>query len=267
MKQQKTMICGWICTMATAMVMTACVTPKNYNYLQDLQSGSVTTTPASGYIRMQPKDEISILVKSNSAELDALFNKGMTTTMSNGNAQGSQYVEGYRLDANGNIDFPQLGTIHLAGMRRSEVENYIKTRLEEEGLLKHATVTVGFRNLSYTVMGEVKDAGEYSIDKDEVTLLEALGKAGDLTVYGRRDSVVVVRNDGERHTTLMADLTRGKALHESEAYYVHQNDLIYVKANPTKIRQSTTNGNETRSMSLWISIASILASLAGLITR
>ena len=182
MKQQKTMICGWICTMATAMVMTACVTPKNYNYLQDLQSGSVTTTPASGYIRLQPKDEISILVKSNSAELDALFNKGMTTTMSNGNAQGSQYVEGYRLDANGNIDFPQLGTIHLAGMRRSEVENYIKTRLEEEGLLKHATVTVGFRNLSYTVIGEVKDAGEYSIDKDEVTLLEALGKAGDLTV-------------------------------------------------------------------------------------
>lgn len=261
------MICGWICTMATAMVMTACVTPKNYNYLQDLQSGSVTTTPANGYIRLQPKDEISILVKSNSAELDALFNKGMTTTMSNGNAQGSQYVEGYRLDANGNVDFPQLGTIHLAGMRRSEVENYIKTRLEEEGLLKHATVTVGFRNLSYTVMGEVKDAGEYSIDKDEVTLLEALGRAGDLTVYGRRDSIVVVRNDGERHTTLMADLTRGKALHESEAYYVHQNDLIYVKATPTKIRQSTTNGNEARSMSLWISIASVLASLAVLITQ
>ena len=61
MKQQKTMICGWICTMATAMVMTACVTPKNYNYLQDLQSGSVTTTPASGYIRLQPKDEISVV--------------------------------------------------------------------------------------------------------------------------------------------------------------------------------------------------------------
>ena len=64
-------------------------------------------------------------------------------------------------------------------MRRSEVENYIKTRLEEEGLLKHATVTVGFRNLSYTVMGEVKNAGEYAIEKDEVTLLEALGKAGE----------------------------------------------------------------------------------------
>ena len=95
MKQQKTMICGWICTMATAMVMTACVTPKNYNYLQDLQSGSVTTTPASGYIRLQPKDEISILVKSNSAELDALFNKGMTTTMSNGTT-----VEGITLNAN-----------------------------------------------------------------------------------------------------------------------------------------------------------------------
>ena len=267
MIQQKTIPLGWLCALALATAMTGCRTPKDYNYLQDLQPGTEVTTPESGYIRLQPKDEIAILVKSNSVELDALFNKGINTDVNSGYVQGTQYVDGYVLDGAGNIDFPQLGLVHVAGLKRTEVEHLIRQRLEEEGLLKNATVSVSFRNLSYTVMGEVSHAGEYGIGKDEITLLEALGKAGDLTVYGRRDSIVVVRNNGDRRTTLVADLTRGKELYASEAFYVHQNDLIYVKANPTKIRQSTSNGNEFRSASLWFSAASVLTSLLVLIFR
>ncbi len=267
MKEQKTRSSQWICALLSAVALTACVTPKHYNYLQDLQPGTEMTTPESGYIRLQPKDEMAILVKSNSPELDALFNKGMNTDLNSGYVQGTQYVDGYVVDEAGNIDFPQLGRVHVAGLKRTEVEQLIRQRLEAEGLLKNATVSVSFRNLSYTVMGEVSHAGEYGIGKDEITLLEALGKAGDLTVYGRRDSVVVVRNNGNRRTTLVADLTRGKALYASEAFYVHQNDLIYVKANPTKMRQSTTNGNEFRSVSLWLTVASVITSLLVLIAR
>ncbi len=267
MKLQKTTPINWLYALALALVLTACATPTHYDYLQDLRPGSQLTTPDGGYIRLQPKDEIAILVKSNSPELDALFNKGINTDISNGYVQGTQYVDGYVLDDAGNIDFPQLGAVHVAGLRRTEVEHLIRQRLEEEGLLKQATVSVSFRNLSYTVMGEVSHAGAYRIGKDEITLLEALGNAGDLTVYGRRDSIVVVRGNGSQRTTLVADLTRGRKLYASEAFYVHQNDLIYVKANPTKMRQSTTNGNEFRSASLWLSVASVLTSLLVLLTR
>lgn len=255
-----------LCVVIMTM-LTACVTPKNYNYLQDLQPGHDLTTPANGYIRLQPKDEISILVKSKSPELDALFNHSLQTQAVSGQVAGNNYVEGYTLNDKGEIDFPQLGMVTLAGLTRSEAEATIKQCLETAGLLKNATVTIGYRNLSYTVMGEVNHAGEYGIGKDKLTLLEALGKAGDLTVYGQRDSIIVVRDNGDRRSTLVADLTQGKKLYASDAFFIHQNDLIYVKANNVKARQSTANGNEARSLSLWITIASVLTSLIVLITK
>lgn len=258
---------GMVCCGIAVSLLAACVTPKNYNYLQDLKPGIELATPSAGYIRLQPKDEISILVKSKNPELDALFNQTLQTQVANGQVGGNMYTEGYTLDRQGEIDFPHLGTVKLAGLTRSEAESMIKQRLADEGLLRDATVNIGFRNLTYTVMGEVNHAGEYHVDKDQLTLLEALGKAGDLTVYGRRDSIVVVRDNGERYTTLMANLTSGRELYASDAFYIHQNDVIYVKANDVKARQSTNNGNEARSVSLWITVASVLVSLAVLIVR
>jgi multidrug efflux pump subunit AcrA (membrane-fusion protein) len=122
-------------------------------------------------------------------------------------------------------------------------------------------------NLSYTVMGEVNKPGNYKLDKDAVTLLEALGKAGDLNVYGKRDSVLVIRQKGAEKTIYSLSLTNAKEIFSSEAYYVQQNDVIYVKANETKARQSNVPGNESRTLSFWLTLASVLTALGVLIFK
>ena len=247
-------------TIATALV-SACSTPKNFNYLQDLSNGQVITTSVDGTIRLQPKDQISILVKSKDPLMSSLFNKGISTSMKSGQTEGNVYVTGYTLGPDGDIDFPVLGKIKLKGLSRYEAEQVIQKKLQEEQL-KDANVTVEFMNLSYTMTGEVNRPGVYPIQKDAVTLLEALGQAGDMSVYGKRDSVMVVRDvDGTRKAYVLG-LNSAKDLLTSEAYYVRQNDIIYVKANDTKARQSTASGNETRSISFWLSLASVLTTIA-----
>lgn len=257
---------NYIILSLVAAFFSACGTPKNYNYLQDLTNGQVMTTSVDGTIRLQPKDQISILVKSKDPLMSNLFNKGVTTTMKSGQTEGNMYVTGYTLGPDGDIDFPVLGKIQLKGLSRYEVEQTIQKRLQEEQL-KDANVTVEFMNLSYTVTGEVKEPGVYPIQKDAITLFEALGKAGDISVYGKRDSVMVVRDiDGTKKAYVLS-LTSAKDILSSEAYYVRQNDLIYIKANNTKARQSLAAGNETRSMSFWLSLASVFTTIAVLFIK
>ena len=252
-------------TIVTALV-SACSTPKNFNYLQDLTNGQVITTSVDGTIRLQPKDQISILVKSKDPLMSSLFNKGISTSMKSGQTDGNVYVTGYTLGPDGNIDFPVLGKIQLKGLSRYEAEQVIQKKLQEEQL-KDANVTVEFMNLSYTITGEVNKPGVYPIQKDAVTLLEALGQAGDMSVYGKRDSIMVVRDvDGTRKAYVLG-LNSAKDLLSSEAYYVRQNDIIYIKANDTKARQSTASGNETRSISFWLSLASVLTTIAVLVFK
>lgn len=248
------------------VLLSACSTPKNFNYLQDLTNGQVMTTTVDGTIRLQPKDQISIIVKSKDPLMSNLFNKGISTSMKSGQTEGNVYMTGYTLSPNGDIDFPVLGKIHLKGLSRYEAEQAIQKKLQEEQL-KDANVTIEFMNLSYTVTGEVKEPGVYPIEKDAVTLFEALGQAGDISVYGKRDSVMVVRDiDGTKKAYVLS-LNSAKDLLMSEAYYVRQNDLIYIKANDTKARQSQAAGNETRSVSLWLSLASVLTTIAVLVFK
>lgn len=252
-------------TIATSF-LTACSTPKNFNYLQDLTNGQVITTSVDGTIRLQPKDQISVLVKSKDPLMSNLFNKGISTSIKSGQTEGNAYVTGYTLNPDGDIDFPVLGKIRLKDLSRYEAEQVIQKKLQEEQL-KDANVTVEFMNLSYSMTGEVNKPGVYPIQKDAITLLEALGQAGDLSVYGKRDSVMVVRDiDGTRKTFVLG-LNSAKDLLASEAFYVRQNDIIYIKANDTKARQSTASGNETRSISFWLSLASVLTTIAVLVFK
>lgn len=248
------------------VLLSACSTPKNFNYLQDLANGQVMTPSVDGTIRLQPKDQISILVKSKDPLMSNLFNKSISTTMKSGQTDGNAYMTGYTLSPDGDIDFPVLGKIHLKDLSRYEAEQVIQKKLQEEQL-KDANVTVEFMNLSYTVTGEIRSPGVYPIQKDAITLLEALGRAGDISVYGKRDSVMVVRDiDGTRKAYVLS-LNSAKDILSSDAFYVRQNDIIYIKANDTKARQSLASGNETRSITLWLSLASVLTTIAVLVFK
>ena len=159
-----------------------------------------------------------------------------------------------------------MGSIHVAGLSREQLASMIKERLVKGNLVNDAVVTVDFLNLKISVLGEVKNPGKYSIDRDQITLLEAISMAGDLTIYGKRNGIMVIREaDGNRITYKM-DL-RSSETFSSPAYYLRQNDIIYVEPNSTRAGQSTINENNVKSVSLWMSIASFATTLAVLIFK
>ena len=186
--------------------------------------------------------------------------------MTRGTSQG---VSGYTVDANGEIDFPVLGKIKVAGLQREDIAKYIKQELISRNLVKDPVVivTVEFMNLCISVMGEVNTPGRFSIDRDRVTILDALSMAGDLTIYGNRSKVMVMRQEGDTQRVYGVNLTSGAHVYSSPVYYLQQNDVVYVEPNHVKARQSTVNGNNVRSTSFWISLASLLTSVAILIVN
>ena len=128
-------------------------------------------------------------------------------------------------------------------------------------------VTVEYMNLTVTVLGEVANPGRFSIDKDRLTLLDALSMAGDLTIYGKRDNVSVQREEGGKQVIYKVNINSGKELYASPVYYLQQNDVIYVEPNSVRARQSTVNGNNIRSASFWMSLASLLTTIVVLFVK
>ncbi|MBQ1748179.1 MAG: polysaccharide export protein, partial [Bacteroidales bacterium] len=122
-------------------------------------------------------------------------------------------------------------------------------------------VTVEFMNLGISIMGEVTRPGHFALNKDNLNILDALSMAGDLTIYGNRENVRVIRTEGDIQKTYIVDLTSAESTLNSPVYYLKQDDIIYVEPNEVKMRQSTVNGNNVRSSSFWISVASLLTTI------
>lgn len=260
---------------ACAALLSSCATPKEVVYFQDLQQtdGTLAAVQAKE-IRVRPDDKISIIVNSRDPQLTDLFNLpyvsrqlGQTLRSVTSTYGQSQGVSGYTVDSDGNIDFPVLGKIHVEGMTREEIGRCIKDELVGQDLVKDPVVTVEFMNLTVSVMGEVAKPGRYAIERDRITILDALSMAGDLTIYGRRDAVMVQRMEGDTLQVYELNLVSGQDVYNSPAFYLQQNDLVYVAPNDVKVRESTVNGNNIRSTSFWISLGSLLTSVAVLITN
>lgn len=260
---------------ACAALLSSCATPKEVVYFQDLQQtdGTLAAVQAKE-IRVRPDDKISIIVNSRDPQLTDLFNLpyvsrqlGQTLRSVTSTYGQSQGVSGYTVDSEGNIDFPVLGKIHVEGMTREEIGRCIKDELIGQDLVKDPIVTVEFMNLTVSVMGEVAKPGRYAIERDRITILDALSMAGDLTIYGRRDAVMVQRMEGDTLQVYQLNLVSGQDVYNSPAFYLQQNDLVYVAPNDVKVRESTVNGNNIRSTSFWISFGSLLTSVAVLITN
>ena len=252
------------------VLFTSCNTSKEILYFQDIVVNQPEVIESARDITVQPKDQISITVSSKDPQLAALFNltrvqyRAGTTDLRSGNNNGE--ISGYTLDEKGNIDFPVIGSLHIAGMTKSQIATLIKKRLVEEDLVKDPVVTVEFMNLYFSVLGEVKTPGKYSITKDQISFLEAISMAGDLTIYGKRDAIFVIREENGERVTHWVDI-RSKDIFTSPVYYLKQNDVVYVQPNKVRAGQSTINENNVKSVSLWISIGSFLTSLGVLLFK
>ena len=256
-------------TAAAVMLLASCgsKTSRNINYLQEAQKDTtVTMLPEEG-ILVQPKDMISIVVSSRNPELSAMFNLTNVSYQAGGETSttGSyNRILGYSVDNNGNIDFPIVGKINVSGLTRWQVADKVKEELVSRNLLKDPVISVEFLNFKISVLGEVAHPGTYTVTGDKITLLEALSLAGDLTIYGRRDRVSVIREINGKRTVYINDL-RSMDLFTSPSYYLKQNDVVLVEPNKVRAGQSTINENSLKSTSFWMSVGSFLVTIANLI--
>lgn len=242
----------------------SCSTYKKINYIQDAQLDTALTMIANQGILIQPMDMISIVVSSRDPELARIYNLPVVTYQAGSESSVSNFSQrliGYSVDNDGNIQFPELGTIHVAGLNRWQLAELIREKLSS--LVKDAVVTVQFMNFKISVTGEVTSPGVFDISGDKITIFEAISLARNLTIYGRRDGVYVIREQNGSRTIYQVDL-RTVDMFNSPAYYLQQNDVVYVEPNKVRAGQSTINENNLKSVSLWVSIGSFLTTLATL---
>lgn len=238
-------------------------TAKKIIYLQDVQPGSSIPTEALSTLKVVPGDKLGITVTSIATpELASRYNLNLGTAnnSSTNNADNTRYT----VDENGCVDILGIGRVKVGGLTRSEAAAKIQT-IFREGVINDAVVTVGAYNRCIYVLGEVNKPGKQEITRDNITLLEAIGLAGDLTIQGRRDNIKVIRRDGDESKVYFVDLRQKESVFNSPVYNLRQDDVIIVEPNKVKMGQSTNNDNALRSISTWVSISSLLTSIATLI--
>lgn len=255
-KLAKWMLLSWV------ILFSACNSTKEVVYLQDVVPLKQQDIERKYEVFIHEDDLLSIMVNSKDPELALPFNMPLVTYQIGSESPGQQRVLGYLVDTNGDIDFPILGKIHVAGLSRLELRDLIKEKLISGDYIKDPVVTVQFLNYKVSVMGEVARPGSFTITGDRITLLEALSMAGDLTIYGRRDRVAVIREKNGKRTILFHDL-RSSEIFTSPCYYLQQNDIVYVEPNKAKAGQRDINQNN--SVSVWLSAVSVLAAVASLL--
>lgn len=281
MKIKKLIIYACV-AVVNGLLLTACSTPKDIAYFQDLSDKMEIITTSASMIKVEPGDKLSIVVKSKDPALAELFNLNVVTSRlgqgggsaSNNNSTElrsystqSEGLSDYTVSSEGNIDFPILGKLHIEGMTRQEVAGYIKGELMGRNLVKDPTVTVEFLSAGVNVLGEVNRPGRYDINKDRITILDAIALAGDLNINGQRTNVRVLREENGKVVSYIVDLTDAQGLLSSPVYYMKQNDVIYVEPNGLRKRTTVNNANNVMNASFWVSIASAIASIAVLIFK
>ena len=240
-------------------LLTSCKTPRDIAYLQDVSENVPIDTQKDGYIRFMPGDKLSIYVHSRDETLMELFN----ISGRNGGGTGGANYAPYTVDDNGEIDFPVLGNIKIAGFTRDEVGKYIKSELVNKSLCKDPIVTVAFYNMQFAVLGSA-GTGVKQINKDRITLLEAIAM-GDLDINGLRKNILVMRQEGDHQVPYRVDLTRAESVYKSPVYYIRQNDIVYVEPNNKAKRNSTVMASSAYQPGFWFGMFSSVVSVGLLI--
>ena len=253
---------------------TSCGAPEQVSYLQDLQRDIPMEVQKPQQLKLKPGDRLRITVFSRDRELSALFNLSNigSTNLYGANSGGGSGVSGgqylsYTVDPEGYVEIPTLGRALVEGLTRLEVAERVKDKLIETQLLLDPTVIVDYAGLSFTVLGEVGHKGRIEIPTDQITILEAIALAGDLTIEGQRENVLVLRTEDGVQNAYTIDLTKTGSIYDSPVYYLQQNDLIYVEPNAKRRAQSDINATTFRSFGFWVSIPSLVISLVTLVTR
>ena len=249
-------------------ILSSCASRQNVVYFQDEAITSALENQNSNFeLRYKTDDLLTINVSSSQAfdseglDVTKPFNLPAVSYNSTViDAQGSLKMQTYLVDANGYIEFPVLGELKLGGLTKGEANNLLKSKLNT--YIKSPLVNIRLANFTVSVLGEVKNPGTFTIQDERVSLLEALGLAGDLTIYGRRDNIILIREvNGEKQYAKL-DL-RSINIMNSPNYYLTQNDVIYIEPNSARVRSSSYNQNN----GIIISAIGTLATIAAILIK
>lgn len=229
------------------LVISSCATKKEVVYFQNAGSFETLVNKNDFSPKFKVDDLVSIYISTLDNEASVPFN--LFRGASEGGIRAEQVD--YLIDQNGEIDFPVVGKVKIAGLSPEEVRIFLRSKLSD--YLKDPIINIRLRNFTVTVLGQVSRPGTYPVNGERITILEALGLAGDLTIKGMRENVLVIRDfDGTKVYTRI-DLTKKEAL-SSPVYYLTQNDIVYVEPNKSAITESSLDNRAT----IAISIASVL---------
>ena len=249
------------------LTLCSCSAVKRTVYLQDIADNTQVKTATEQQIKIKPFDRLIVVVTSKDAELAAPFNVMTSYNSLSNNPMGqstvsnSQSLQVRTVDENGDLYMPVIGKISCAGKSRGEAADAIAKAIIDGGYIADAAVNIQFADMKIFVLGEVAKPGQFDVTRDQVTILEALAMAGDMTIYGNRANVSVVRKENGVTTTHIVNLLDSGCF-SSPAYYLQQGDVVYVQ--PKKQRAASGEINQNRNF--WISITSTLISAATLVT-
>jgi len=234
------------------MIFSGCA-KRNLVYFSDIDSQSNYNVKIESSVepRIQSDDLLKITVSSLNQESNLLFNAGILTTTGNNNVSTSPLNEGYLVDKKGEINFPVLGKVKIGGLTKDEAIEEMSFRLREH--VKDPIVNIRFLNFKVTVIGEVNKPSTFTVPTEKITILEALGLAGDMTAYGKRENVLVIRDkDGVRSLNRLN--LNDKGILSSPYYYLTQNDVVYVEPDKMKAVQANVNPNRNQFITIASSI-------------
>jgi polysaccharide biosynthesis/export protein len=242
----------------STLILVSCGPTRNLAYFSDLDEQAVYTESITNATqpKIQPDDLLSITVSSPNAEANILFNKGVAPAMGGVSDFGvtnravNIHDEGYLVDKNGYIDFPVLGQIKFGGLTKDGAK--AKLIKELDNYLKEPIVNIRFLNYKVTVIGEVNRPSTFTIPTEKINILEALGLAGDMTAFGKRDNVLVIREQEGTRTVARLNLNSNQVLN-SPYFYLQQNDVVYVEPDKGKAIQNNPNNR-------WIPVAAAAVS-------
>lgn len=250
--------------MAIVIMMGSCGSSKQIAYFQNIDTLSLAASKGLYDAKIMPKDELTITVLTTNPEVSAPFNLTVNSKVGSSGqmSSGGGSLQGYLVDNDGDINFPVVGKLHVAGMTKTECEDMIKEKITPY-LAKTENPIVTVRTSSYrvTVIGEVSNPKVVPVTTGQMSIIEALAQAGDLSIYGKRDNVLLIREDatGEKHSYRLN--LNDANLFNSPYYYLQQNDIVYVEPNKVKTMNSTIGSSTT----LWFSFVGIVTSVASLV--
>ena len=252
-----------------ALLLASCATNKRAAYIQQVQTDIPTAIEQDYQIRIKPLDRLTVTINSKDPELAAPFNAASSYNSLNGLSSYSSSSNGnlqiLTVDKEGKIQLPIIGEIDCDGLTRDELAKKIENTIRENGMVHDPIVIIQFADVKFSVLGEVARPGQFSITKDRISLFDALAMAGDLTIYGQRENVALIREENGMRTVHYFDLKNPDIL-TSPYFYLQQDDVVYVTPNKYKAQAGEINQNRSFYISL-VSVAVSVATLLVTITR